>query len=382
MIWNREEYIAHMTFEYTGKEMFTELFGLLIGLDDEWKNQGVSQAELDLSAFGWDSVLYVGAGCNTGAVTGIKPYIIEDNKDYTVSVDGMGRKQKLIKFSATFPLPVEYPVKDFDDWMKIKHWYSSSENIENRINIEQLKKAKELQEKGHLVLAGIPGGFDEPRQLMGEENLCLAYYEQPELIHDILHTISDTNMKIFERIFDYVTVDNLMVHEDMAGKSGALAGPVQIKEFIAPYYLKIWNECKLHGTKLFSQDSDGNMNGVIDAFLDAGINIMYPFEPNSHMDIVKTRKKYGKRLAFKGGIDKFALRGNKEEVKKELEYKICTETLGGGTIFALDHRIPNGVPLENYRYYAELGREILGKIDSRHNDIKNFKSSPFVRMAF
>lgn len=31
----------------------------------------------------------------------------------------------------------------------------------------------------------------------------------------------------------------------------------------------------------------------------------------------------------------------------------------GGTVFGLDHRIPNGTPLENYRYYVETGREIL-----------------------
>ena len=34
--------------------------------------------------------------------------------------------------------------------------------------------------------------------------------------------------------------------------------------------------------------------------------------------------------------------------------------LGGGTIFALDHRIPNGVSIENYRYYVRTGREMLG----------------------
>jgi uroporphyrinogen-III decarboxylase len=160
----------------------------------------------------------------------------------------------------------------------------------------------------------------------------------------------------------------------MAGKSGPLAGPVQVSEFIAPYYLKIWNECKRHGAKLFSQDSDGNMNGVIDTFLEAGINIMYPFEPSAGMDMVEARKKYGNKLAVKGGLDKFALRGSKNGIKCELEYKICSEMLGGGTVFALDHRIPNGVPLENYRYYAELGRKLLGHAD--------YANGPFVRMAF
>ena len=30
MIWNREQYISHCLFEYTGREMFCELFGPLL----------------------------------------------------------------------------------------------------------------------------------------------------------------------------------------------------------------------------------------------------------------------------------------------------------------------------------------------------------------
>ena len=371
MIWDREEYMAHMRFEYTGKEMFTELFGLLVGLEGEWRAQGASDEELNLSAFGWDSVAYTGTGCHTGAITGISPHTIEDTPECTISVDHMGRKQKLIKSSATIPLPFDYPVGDYDDWEKIRHWYGFSES---RVDTEQLKKAKELQDRGHLVLMGIPGGFDELRELMGDENLCVAYYEKPELVQNILDTISDTNMKVFERVFDYVIIDNLTVHEDMAGKSGPLAGPAQVKQFIAPYYLKIWNECKLHGTKLFSQDSDGNMNDLIEPFLDAGVNVMYPFEPGAKMDMVQARKKYGRRLAFKGGIDKFALFGGEEAIKRELEYKMCDVMLGGGTVFALDHRIPNGVPVSGYRHYAKLGRKMLGQAEPT--------PGPFVRMAF
>ena len=34
--------------------------------------------------------------------------------------------------------------------------------------------------------------------------------------------------------------------------------------------------------------------------------------------------------------------------------------IAGGIAFGLDHRIPNGTPLDNYRYYVDTGREILG----------------------
>ena len=92
------------------------------------------------------------------------------------------------------------------------------------------------------------------------------------------------------------------------------------------------------------------------------------------MDVVAIRRRYGKRVRIKGGIDKFALRGSIDDVERELCRVICPEMLGGGTIFALDHRIPNGVPIENYRYYVKRGRELLG--------LPPAEPSPFVRMAF
>ncbi len=371
MIWKREEYIAHVLFDYTGKEMFTELFGLLLGLEEEWRSQGATDDEVSLSQFGWDSVLKADVPVRTGAITGIKPLILEDNRDYTISIDTKGRKQKLIKNSATIPLPLDYPVKSEEDWLKIKKWY---EFTEERIDKEALHALKKQHEKGYLTVATIPGGFDEPRQLLGEEELCIAYYEQPELIKDMLDTISDTALKVFERVVDIVPIDNLFVHEDMAGKSGPLAGPIQIQEFIKPYYRKIWDFLSAHKAKIFSQDSDGNMNSVIEDFIDSGINLMLPFEPGADMDMVETRKRFKNRLAVKGGINKYALRGTKEDIRKELEYKICELTKGGGTIFAIDHRIPNGVPLENYRYYIRLGRELL--------NLPTPSKSSFVRMAF
>jgi uroporphyrinogen-III decarboxylase len=147
----------------------------------------------------------------------------------------------------------------------------------------------------------------------------------------------------------------------MAGKSGPLAGPEQIREFIAPYYRRIWDLLRNRGARLFDQDSDGDMNPVIDAFLDAGVNCMHPMEPAANMDIVKVRAKYGKRLAFYGGIDKHVLRRSKEEIVKELEYKIPPMVKTGGCVLALDHRIPNGTPLENYRFYLKKAWEIMDR---------------------
>lgn len=61
-----------------------------------------------------------------------------------------------------------------------------------------------------------------------------------------------------------------------------------------------------------------------------------------------------------GGIDKHVLRQGKEAIKRELEYKLQPLMQEGGVVFGLDHRITNGTPLEDYRYYVDTAREILG----------------------
>jgi len=99
-------------------------------------------------------------------------------------------------------------------------------------------------------------------------------------------------------------------------------------------------------------------------------------EPAAGMDVVELRKKYGNRLALKGGIDKHVLRQSKEDIRKELEYKMQPLMQQGGMVFGLDHRIPNGTPLENYKYYVDTGREILGLPP------RNSKSKGWRRMAF
>ena len=357
MIWDRERYIAHSLGEFTGREMFVELFGPLMALEDEWRAQGASESEIGMTAFGFDYVLKTGLSVRCGAMTGIEPRVISDSAEETISVDAMGRKVRLCKKSATIPLPLEYPVKSMDDWLRIKKWYEFSEE---RVDRELIMRQKALHDNGYLTIHSVPGGFDEPRELMGEENLCIACYEEPELIRDMLETIADTSIKVMERVGGIVPIDILSVHEDMAGKSGPLFGPKQVYEFMQPYYAKVWDCAKSFGAKIFSQDSDGNMEPVIDAMLDCGVNCMYPCEPNAGMDMVKIRRKYGNRLCIKGGIDKFALRKGRQAIDRELEYKICPETLGGGVVFGLDHRIPNGVNIDDYRYYVNRARELLG----------------------
>ncbi|HUU58252.1 MAG TPA: uroporphyrinogen decarboxylase family protein [Phycisphaerae bacterium] len=373
MRFHREQYLELMTFGRVERQMFVELMGPLVGLEGEWRAQGAAADEIDLTAFDWDYVPLAHCGGHTGPRGGLGEKVLADNDEFLLKTDYLGRTVKLCKAAATVPLPLDFPVKDMDDWRRFKPMY---EFHRDRIDSGAVDAARKAQTEGALVLAHIPGAFNTPRELMGDEAACLAYYEQPELMRDILDTLRGTAMRVLEPISGRLLIDQLSVHEDLAGKSGPLIGPRQIEEFVKPYFRPVWEMLRSRGTRIFQMDTDGNVNPVIDAFLDCGLTSIIPMEPAAGMDVVRLRKKYGRRLAMQGGIDKHVLRRSKPEIRRELEYKMQPLMQQGGMVFGLDHRIPNGTPIENYRYYVDLGREILGLPP------RDGKTKGWARMAF
>lgn len=355
---DRAEYLDHMTFQRNERPLLTEIFGPIIGLKEQWASQGAAPEELDFSAFKYRCAARGGVAVNVGFMGGPEPVTLEENDEYRVFRDRMGRTMKMPKRFATIALPLDYPVRNMDDWLAIRHHYEFSQE---RFAPHWEARANEHIRAGRVLTVSMLGAFSQPRELMGDQAVCLAYYDQPELLHDMLDTFGDTAQRVLDRVSKAVRIDCLTVHEDMAGKSGPLAGPAQVRELFVPYYRRIWDMLADRGARLFDQDSDGDMNAVIEPFLDAGVNCMHPMEPAANMDIVEVRRRYQKRLAFIGGLDKHVIRRSQAEITAELEYKVPPMVAAGGCVLGLDHRIPNGTPLANYRFYIAKVWEILDR---------------------
>ena len=77
------------------------------------------------------------------------PSVIEENDEYSITRDSLGRTMKLMKKYATIPLPLDYPVKDMDSWLKVKPFFEFSEN---RINWNRVENAKEMQKNGAYLI--------------------------------------------------------------------------------------------------------------------------------------------------------------------------------------------------------------------------------------
>jgi len=110
------------------------------------------------------------------------------------------------------------------------------------------------------------------------------------------------------------------------------------------------NFVKNNGVSIIMVDSDGNIDPLIPLLLEGGVNVIYPMEAASSMDVVASRKKYGKVLRYIGNIDKRALAKGKKAIQIGLaviDRTRCLPWAGGGRcVICLDACPPDYAAIE------------------------------------
>ena len=285
--------------------------------------------------------------------------IVNEDEEKMELWDIDGIKKIIFKDNSCMPFWLDYPVKNENDWEKIKEERLNLKNIVQRSKVELDNFVFDDQKRTHPVcLFGDPVGFfGALRFLIGEENLFLFYYDKPELIKNMQSYLCDFWIQIAEHVLEKNTVDCVFFWEDMSGKNGSLISPKMFREFMTPYYRRIVNFLKNKGLKHFIVDTDGNVSELIPLFIEAGMTGMYPFEVQAGNDILNIRKDYPKLQIF-GGINKNELANDKDSIDKEL-LKVKEMIKYGGYVPYADHLIPPNVSWENFKYYRNKLKGII-----------------------
>jgi uroporphyrinogen decarboxylase len=337
------------------------MFGLMPGTISRWKKEGFPKklGESDVTEyFGFDPKPIT---MPFSEVVQFDPpfneQIIEENNRYIIKTDGLGRVTKLMKDIVSVPLAIDNPIKNPKDWEKLKGRLKFSKR---RLKINQwLKIFKEAENRDLPVRTNCKGFFWFPRELMGLDGLFKAYFKWPKLVHEILNNYCELIINVAEYLLDHVEIDLFCFAEDMCYKKGMMISTKFYREFIEPYYKIIFKIFGNKGTKLFAVDSDGNLEDLIPLLIESGVNVVYPLEVQASNDIVSLREKFGKNIAFIGGLDKKMLIGEFADIDKELTSKIPSMKKTAGYIAGLDHRVPKETPFRSFKYYVNSVKSLL-----------------------
>lgn len=229
-----------------------------------------------------------------------------------------------------------------------------------KIRTEDLERARKHAAEGAMITIGCPGPYGMLRAWMGFENLSLAFYEYPEMIHDMVNHMTELVLHQLRQIPLDIPIDHSSWWEDMASKNGPFVGPKMFREFLQPQYHRIQEELKKHGVTLGIVDCDGNPHDIVGNWLEEGVNIMFPAEVAAGCDMYAWRKEFGKELRIRGGIGKAPLVEGGRAIDRELE-RIKPMLDQGGYIPHLDHLVPPDISFKNYMEYLEKKRKLIGK---------------------
>lgn len=288
--------------------------------------------------------------------------IIEIQDDGSkILIDEMGIKKRIGRDDDSIPEYQAWPIKNKEDWEEFKYMRLNPktpgrypENISFLID--------EYKQRSYPLTMGTSpvGFFGSLRYLMGEVNLFMAYYDQPDLIRNIIDYLVDFWIDLFAPILEKVTLDCFHMWEDMCYKTGSLISPLFFREFMLPAYKKFTSFLKDFNVKNIICDTDGYCWELIPLFLEGGITGLYPMEAAANMDITKVREAFPK-LQITGGLDKRCLLGGRKDIEEELMNKVPAMLKKGGYIPHIDHNMPPDVSWENFKYYRILLKKILMK---------------------
>ena len=222
--------------------------------------------------------------------------------------------------------------------------------------IEAWKRRSSVLVLGHNCAAN--GFYWRAREFMGTENLSLAWYDYPDLMHEMMEFYADFIIETSRPVLERIQVDYFCLNEDMSMKSGPLLGPDTYRTFIYPHLKRMVEFFKAHGTRYFAVDTDGDPTVLIPLLMDAGVDIIWPIERASNVSPQEWRRRFGKSLRLWGGVDKRVLALGREAIKAHLR-EFIPLIIEGGFIPTVDHTVPPDVSWDNFRTYIDLKQALL-----------------------
>lgn len=285
--------------------------------------------------------------------------VLEENDEYVLKLDEDGWQRAYYK-TRDLVKEIRPVIADEEEWESLRE--KICRELEQYCTDERLKeiygKYSEGNKSGEFSIRFRASGFFwTPRELLGVEEHLMAFYEMPELLHEINEFVLENYLAYFDKIFDLIQPEVILFEEDLSGANGPMISPDMFDEFVGAYYKRLIPFLKKKGVKNVFVDTDGDFRKLIPNFIEAGVDGFLPMDVNAGMDIVEVRKMYP-QLKFIGAFNKLKIAEGPAAIDREFE-RILPVIRQGGYIPGADHQVAPSTSLENYRYYLKKLKEYM-----------------------
>jgi uroporphyrinogen-III decarboxylase len=212
--------------------------------------------------------------------------------------------------------------------------------------------------KAEKFICGPSGGSVGIVLLGGMERGLLELAANPDAVRAATaHLVRQQNLA--DAAFIHPDSDAVMWAEDLGYKTGPLIGPAMFRDFfLAANKERVRNVKGKFGKKILKHCC-GNINMLMDFFVDIGFDAYQSIQPTAGMDICRLKKDYGDRIALWGGVAvEHLVGGTPEDVRADVRRAMACAKPGGRFILGASHSIAVGTKYDNFKAmldeYAKL----------------------------
>lgn len=353
-----------------------------------WQKQGLSEDQREKwSEFvGEDGIIGIGK-TNFGPIPPFEEKIIEEYGNIRIWIDHWGvKRMDAINQPTQGFAPrkyLEFPVQTLRDLEEMKKRFdphtperfipvegedeSESFNPDSWYRVWQgtecwKDRIKLCNSSDKVVYLNVPGLFWTARDLTGFEGLSVMFYDQPNLVHEIMEYWIWFIMEMLKEPLSYIKVHKLVISEDMAYKTASMISPAAMREFMLPRYQRLYNFFKSKEVDCVVMDSDGHVSQILEVFYPSSIDGIEPMEIAANNDPEIYLQKYQK-LFIQGGIDKRELRFSRKRLRAEVAKRYGVARKYSRYIPTVDHGVPPDIPIRNFLYMVELSKGFANGAD-------------------
>ncbi|MDD5708652.1 MAG: uroporphyrinogen decarboxylase family protein, partial [Kiritimatiellae bacterium] len=150
-----------------------------------------------------------------GPFPSVETRVLEETSEYVIAIDEYGITTRNWRDrESSMPEFLDHPVKTRADWDAYK-----ANHLQWRLSdrlayvAEFSRRASETDAMVH-VLGFHCGLFGACRDMMGAEGLLYAFYDQPDLVRDIMSTYADLWVALLEKASEKIRMDFMYIWED------------------------------------------------------------------------------------------------------------------------------------------------------------------------
>ena len=165
---------------------------------------------------------------------------------------------------------------------------------------------------------------------LGLHTFSMAMYDAPGEVERILDAAVE-RCRVYAQVYaDFRLSFAYQISGDIAYKGGTMFSLEFLRKQYIPRLARQLEPLKQAGIKVVYH-SDGDITGIIDGLIEAGVDAINPVEPTAGMDLAAIKKRYGKNLVLVGNVDaNIMTMGTPEEVEVDVKRCIREAARGGG----------------------------------------------------